>query len=79
MIFIFFFFVPFVVFLFLFVLCRDAAEAAGFRVLRLIHEPAAALLAYNIGQDCSSGKRYKHTFTFNNQVCVCLNANTAVF
>uniref|UniRef100_A0A3Q1H6G9 Heat shock 70 kDa protein 14 n=1 Tax=Anabas testudineus TaxID=64144 RepID=A0A3Q1H6G9_ANATE len=30
---------------------RDAAEAAGFHVLRLIHEPAAALLAYNIGQD----------------------------
>uniref|UniRef100_A0AAQ4NRD5 Heat shock 70 kDa protein 14 n=1 Tax=Gasterosteus aculeatus aculeatus TaxID=481459 RepID=A0AAQ4NRD5_GASAC len=37
---------------------REAAEAAGFHVLRLIHEPAAALLAYNIGQDCSSGKRY---------------------
>ncbi|XP_028256265.1 heat shock 70 kDa protein 14 [Parambassis ranga] len=37
---------------------RDAAEAAGFRVLRLIHEPAAALLAYNIGQECSSGKSH---------------------
>uniref|UniRef100_A0A7N8Y223 Heat shock protein 14 n=1 Tax=Mastacembelus armatus TaxID=205130 RepID=A0A7N8Y223_9TELE len=37
---------------------REAAEAAGFHVLRLIHEPAAALLAYNIGQECSSGKRY---------------------
>nr|AGO01993.1 heat shock 70kDa protein 14 [Monopterus albus] len=36
---------------------REAAEAAGFHVLRLIHEPAAALLAYNIGQNCSSGKR----------------------
>uniref|UniRef100_A0A8K9UUV3 Heat shock protein 14 n=1 Tax=Oncorhynchus mykiss TaxID=8022 RepID=A0A8K9UUV3_ONCMY len=36
---------------------RAAAEAAGFRVLRLIHEPAAALLAYGIGQDCPSGKR----------------------
>uniref|UniRef100_A0A3P8Y119 Heat shock protein 14 n=1 Tax=Esox lucius TaxID=8010 RepID=A0A3P8Y119_ESOLU len=36
---------------------REAAEAAGFRVLRLIHEPAAALLAYGIGQDCPSGKR----------------------
>uniref|UniRef100_A0A4W6EMP2 Heat shock protein 14 n=1 Tax=Lates calcarifer TaxID=8187 RepID=A0A4W6EMP2_LATCA len=36
---------------------REAAEAAGFHVLRLIHEPAAALLAYNIGQDCYSGKR----------------------
>nr|XP_040029858.1 heat shock 70 kDa protein 14 isoform X2 [Gasterosteus aculeatus aculeatus] len=37
---------------------REAAEAAGFHVLRLIHEPAAALLAYNIGQDCSSGKSH---------------------
>ncbi|KAM3587493.1 uncharacterized protein V6R79_006814 [Siganus canaliculatus] len=37
---------------------REAAEAAGFRVLRLIHEPAAALLAYDIGQDCSSGKSH---------------------
>ncbi|XP_068163495.1 heat shock 70 kDa protein 14 isoform X4 [Antennarius striatus] len=35
---------------------REAAEAAGFHVLRLIHEPAAAVLAYNIGQDCSSGR-----------------------
>uniref|UniRef100_A0A8K9Y698 Heat shock protein 14 n=1 Tax=Oncorhynchus mykiss TaxID=8022 RepID=A0A8K9Y698_ONCMY len=37
---------------------RAAAEAAGFRVLRLIHEPAAALLAYGIGQDCPSGKSH---------------------
>ncbi|XP_071782531.1 heat shock 70 kDa protein 14 [Centroberyx gerrardi] len=37
---------------------REAAEAAGFHVLRLIHEPAAALLAYNIGQDCPSGKSH---------------------
>uniref|UniRef100_A0A672YW51 Heat shock 70 kDa protein 14 n=1 Tax=Sphaeramia orbicularis TaxID=375764 RepID=A0A672YW51_9TELE len=37
---------------------REAAEAAGFNVLRLIHEPAAALLAYNIGQDCPSGKSH---------------------
>ncbi|XP_037616651.1 heat shock 70 kDa protein 14 [Sebastes umbrosus] len=37
---------------------RKAAEAAGFNVLRLIHEPAAALLAYNIGQDCPSGKSH---------------------
>ncbi|TMS03033.1 Heat shock 70 kDa protein 14 [Larimichthys crocea] len=37
---------------------REAAEAAGFHVLRLIHEPAAALLAYNIGQDCSSGRSH---------------------
>uniref|UniRef100_A0AAQ5ZXR9 Heat shock 70 kDa protein 14 n=1 Tax=Amphiprion ocellaris TaxID=80972 RepID=A0AAQ5ZXR9_AMPOC len=37
---------------------REAAEAAGFHVLRLIHEPAAALLAYNIGQDVSSGKSH---------------------
>uniref|UniRef100_A0A8C7XEV4 Heat shock protein 14 n=1 Tax=Oryzias sinensis TaxID=183150 RepID=A0A8C7XEV4_9TELE len=35
---------------------REAAEAAGFRVLRMIHEPAAALLAYDVGQDSSSGK-----------------------
>lgn len=27
-------------------------------MLRMIHEPAAALLAYNIGQESSSGKRY---------------------
>lgn len=39
-------------------LCRDAAEGAGLNVLRLIHEPAAALLAYDIGQECSSGRRY---------------------
>uniref|UniRef100_A0A665W893 Heat shock 70 kDa protein 14 n=1 Tax=Echeneis naucrates TaxID=173247 RepID=A0A665W893_ECHNA len=37
---------------------REAAEAAGFHVLRLIHEPAAALLAYNIGQECHSGKSH---------------------
>ncbi|XP_068611306.1 heat shock 70 kDa protein 14-like [Brachionichthys hirsutus] len=37
---------------------RGAAEAAGFHVLRLIHEPAAAVLAYNIGQDCSSGRSH---------------------
>ncbi|XP_067110721.1 heat shock 70 kDa protein 14 [Osmerus mordax] len=37
---------------------REAAEAAGFRVLRLIHEPAAALLAYDIGQECPSGKSH---------------------
>ncbi|XP_017293693.1 heat shock 70 kDa protein 14 isoform X1 [Kryptolebias marmoratus] len=37
---------------------REAAETAGFHVLRMIHEPAAALLAYNVGQDCSSGKSH---------------------
>ncbi|XP_004083036.1 heat shock 70 kDa protein 14 [Oryzias latipes] len=37
---------------------REAAEAAGFRVLRMIHEPAAALLAYDVGQDSSSGKSH---------------------
>nr|XP_057933725.1 heat shock 70 kDa protein 14 [Doryrhamphus excisus] len=37
---------------------REAAEAAGFNVLRLIHEPSAALLAYNIGQDCSAPKSH---------------------
>ncbi|XP_037099496.1 heat shock 70 kDa protein 14 [Syngnathus acus] len=37
---------------------REAAEAAGFNVLRLIHEPAAALLAYNIGQDYSAPKSH---------------------
>ncbi|XP_061618754.1 heat shock 70 kDa protein 14 [Phyllopteryx taeniolatus] len=37
---------------------REAAEAAGFNVLRLIHEPAAALLAYNIGHDCSAPKSH---------------------
>lgn len=34
----------------------DAARAAGFNVLRLIHEPSAALLAYGIGQDSPTGK-----------------------
>ncbi|KAF3818707.1 hypothetical protein GH733_012124, partial [Mirounga leonina] len=34
----------------------EAARAAGFNVLRLIHEPSAALLAYGIGQDCPTGK-----------------------
>uniref|UniRef100_A0A8C6TB73 Heat shock protein 14 n=1 Tax=Neogobius melanostomus TaxID=47308 RepID=A0A8C6TB73_9GOBI len=37
---------------------REAAEAAGFHVLRLIHEPAAALLAYNIGQESHHGKSH---------------------
>ncbi|KAM4570376.1 heat shock 70 kDa protein 14 [Odontesthes bonariensis] len=37
---------------------RQAAEAAGFHVLRMIHEPAAALLAYDIGQDCSTEKSH---------------------
>uniref|UniRef100_A0A8C7XGW1 Heat shock protein 14 n=1 Tax=Oryzias sinensis TaxID=183150 RepID=A0A8C7XGW1_9TELE len=45
---------------------REAAEAAGFRVLRMIHEPAAALLAYDVGQDSSSGKSvYKHDVSSN--------------
>ncbi|KAK2515290.1 Hspa14 [Columba livia] len=34
----------------------EAAAAAGFNVLRLIHEPSAALLAYGIGQDSPTGK-----------------------
>ncbi|KAM8803600.1 heat shock 70 kDa protein 14 isoform 1-T1 [Rhynchonycteris naso] len=34
----------------------EAARAAGFNVLRLIHEPSAALLAYGIGQDSPIGK-----------------------
>ncbi|KAM6437228.1 heat shock 70 kDa protein 14 [Liasis olivaceus] len=34
----------------------EAAKAAGLNVLRLIHEPSAALLAYGIGQDSPSGK-----------------------
>nr|XP_032655867.1 heat shock 70 kDa protein 14 [Chelonoidis abingdonii] len=34
----------------------QAAGAAGFNVLRLIHEPSAALLAYGIGQDSPTGK-----------------------
>ncbi|XP_029681129.1 heat shock 70 kDa protein 14 [Takifugu rubripes] len=37
---------------------RDAAQGAGLNVLRLIHEPAAALLAYNIGQNSSSGRSH---------------------
>lgn len=37
---------------------RNAAERAGFNVLRLIHEPSAALLAYGIGQDSPSGKSH---------------------
>uniref|UniRef100_A0A8B9P4P4 Heat shock protein family A (Hsp70) member 14 n=1 Tax=Apteryx owenii TaxID=8824 RepID=A0A8B9P4P4_APTOW len=35
----------------------EAAAAAGFNVMRLIHEPSAALLAYGIGQDSPTGKR----------------------
>ncbi|KAM6384980.1 heat shock 70 kDa protein 14 isoform 1-T1 [Alca torda] len=34
----------------------EAAAAAGFNVMRLIHEPSAALLAYGIGQDSPTGK-----------------------
>ncbi|XP_033888541.3 heat shock 70 kDa protein 14-B-like [Acipenser ruthenus] len=37
---------------------RQAAMAAGFNVLRLIHEPSAALLAYGIGQESPTGKSY---------------------
>ncbi|XP_016121929.1 heat shock 70 kDa protein 14-like [Sinocyclocheilus grahami] len=37
---------------------RQAAECAGFNVLRLIHEPSAALLAYGIGQDSPLGKSH---------------------
>uniref|UniRef100_A0AAY4D8Z1 Heat shock 70 kDa protein 14 n=1 Tax=Denticeps clupeoides TaxID=299321 RepID=A0AAY4D8Z1_9TELE len=37
---------------------RFAAEEAGFNVLRLIHEPSAALLAYGIGQDSPFGKSH---------------------
>uniref|UniRef100_UPI00398E32BC heat shock 70 kDa protein 14 n=1 Tax=Pristiophorus japonicus TaxID=55135 RepID=UPI00398E32BC len=35
---------------------RQAAQAAGFNVLRLIHEPAAALLAFGVGQESPTGK-----------------------
>ncbi|XP_006007877.1 heat shock 70 kDa protein 14 [Latimeria chalumnae] len=35
---------------------RQAAVMAGFSVMRLIHEPSAALLAYGIGQDTPAGK-----------------------
>uniref|UniRef100_A0A672NRH6 Heat shock 70 kDa protein 14 n=1 Tax=Sinocyclocheilus grahami TaxID=75366 RepID=A0A672NRH6_SINGR len=45
---------------------RQAAECAGFNVLRLIHEPSAALLAYGIGQDSPLGKRtFKQDVTGN--------------
>ncbi|XP_066579828.1 heat shock 70 kDa protein 14 [Amia ocellicauda] len=37
---------------------RQAAEVSGFNVLRLIHEPSAALLAYGIGQDSPTGKSH---------------------
>uniref|UniRef100_A0A9J8CGD1 Heat shock protein 14 n=1 Tax=Cyprinus carpio carpio TaxID=630221 RepID=A0A9J8CGD1_CYPCA len=43
---------------------RQAAESAGFDVLRLIHEPSAALLAYGIGQDSPLGKSTKVSFPF---------------
>ncbi|XP_048466190.1 heat shock 70 kDa protein 14 [Rhincodon typus] len=35
---------------------RQAAQAAGFNVLRLIHEPAAALLAFGVGQESPTEK-----------------------
>ncbi|XP_055509472.1 heat shock 70 kDa protein 14 [Leucoraja erinacea] len=35
---------------------RQTAQAAGFNVLRMIHEPAAALLAFGVGQEAPSGK-----------------------
>ncbi|KAM9310900.1 heat shock 70 kDa protein 14 [Gastrophryne carolinensis] len=34
----------------------EAAAAAGFNILRMVHEPSAALLAYGIGQDAPTGK-----------------------
>ena len=36
---------------------RGAAEKAGFKVLRIINEPSAALLAYDIGQTSHSEQR----------------------
>ncbi|XP_044132694.1 heat shock 70 kDa protein 14 [Bufo gargarizans] len=35
----------------------EAAVAAGFNILRMVHEPSAALLAYGIGQETPTGKR----------------------
>ncbi|XP_068132257.1 heat shock 70 kDa protein 14 [Hyperolius riggenbachi] len=34
----------------------EAATASGFNILRMVHEPSAALLAYGIGQDSPTGK-----------------------
>ncbi|XP_077120747.1 heat shock 70 kDa protein 14 isoform X1 [Ranitomeya variabilis] len=34
----------------------EAAASAGFNILRMVHEPSAALLAYGIGQDSPMGK-----------------------
>ncbi|XP_053572472.1 heat shock 70 kDa protein 14 [Bombina bombina] len=34
----------------------EAAAAAGFNILRMVHEPSAALLAYGVGQDLPTGK-----------------------
>ncbi|KAG8577020.1 hypothetical protein GDO81_010044 [Engystomops pustulosus] len=34
----------------------EAAAAAGFNILRMVHEPSAALLAYGIGQDSPTDK-----------------------
>ncbi|MEE6481518.1 hypothetical protein FKM82_012889 [Ascaphus truei] len=34
----------------------EAAAASGFNILRMVHEPSAALLAYGIGQDSPAGK-----------------------
>lgn len=36
----------------------DAAAGAGFNVLRLISEPVAALMAYDLGQADNSIERY---------------------
>uniref|UniRef100_A0A8C6WM92 Heat shock protein 14 n=1 Tax=Neogobius melanostomus TaxID=47308 RepID=A0A8C6WM92_9GOBI len=49
---------------------REAAEAAGFHVLRLIHEPAAALLAYNIGQESHHGKSKRPSRSLHSHVLV---------
>ncbi|XP_028305732.1 heat shock 70 kDa protein 14 [Gouania willdenowi] len=37
---------------------REAAEAAGFTVLRMIHEPAAALMAYSMEQEKICGNSH---------------------
>ncbi|XP_075713502.1 heat shock 70 kDa protein 14 [Rhinoderma darwinii] len=34
----------------------EAAASAGFNILRMVHEPSAALLAYGIGQDSPTGR-----------------------
>uniref|UniRef100_A0A4W3H4V7 Heat shock protein 14 n=1 Tax=Callorhinchus milii TaxID=7868 RepID=A0A4W3H4V7_CALMI len=60
---------------------RQAAQAAGFNVLRLVHEPAAALLAFGVGQESPTGKRsiFSYSFSYVTNCILCLHSHVLVY